>query len=146
MRISDWSSDVCSSDLLSPCGALVERHDPDRYLASLFAPEAQREDLFALYAFNYEVAKTAAVVSEPMIGQIRLQWWRESLAGIYAGRARQHEVVQPLARAVPARALPSALLETTINPKSVGEGKSVSVRVDLGGRRFIQKKKTHTNN
>src|SRR3546814_13116142 len=77
MRISDWSSDVCSSDLLSPCGALVERHDPDRYLASLFAPEAQREDLFALYAFNYEVAKTAEVVSEPMIGQIRLQWRSE---------------------------------------------------------------------
>src|SRR3546814_11821761 len=30
--------------------------------------------------------------------------------------------------------------------KSVGEGKSVSVRVDLGGRRLIKKKKnTHTN-
>src|SRR3546814_5074662 len=105
MRISDWSSDVCSSDL------------PDRYLASLFAPEAQREDLFALYAFNYEVAKTAEVVSEPMIGQIRLQWWRESLAGIYEGRARQHEVVQPLARAVAARALPRALLETIIDAR-----------------------------
>src|SRR3546814_8066529 len=113
MRISDWSSDVCSSDLLSPCGALVERHDPDRYLASLFAPEAQREDLFALYAFNYEVAKTAEVVSEPMIGQIRLQWWRESLAGIYEGRARQHEVVQPLAHAVAARALPRRSEEHT---------------------------------
>src|SRR3546814_9275649 len=85
MRISDWSSDVCSSDLL--------------------------------YAFNYEVAKTAEVVSEPMIGQIRLQWWRESLAGIYEGRARQHEVVQPLARAVTARALPRALLETIIDAR-----------------------------
>src|SRR3546814_13598357 len=125
MRISDWSSDVCSSDLLSPCGALVERHDPDRYLASLFAPEAQREDLFALYAFNYEVAKTAEVVSEPMIGQIRLQWWRESLAGIYEGRARQHEVVQPLAHAVAARALPDR--------KSAVSGKGVGVRVEFGG-------------
>lgn len=101
----------------SPCGALVERHDPDRYLASLFAPEPQREDLFALYAFNYEVAKTAEVVSEPMIGHIRLQWWRESLAGIYQGSARNHEVVQPLARAIEARALPRPLLESIIDAR-----------------------------
>src|SRR3546814_19441352 len=75
MRISDWSSDVCSSD-------------------------RQREHLFALYAFNHEVAKTAEVVSEPMIGRIRLQWWRECLDGIYDGAARQHEVVQPLAEPI----------------------------------------------
>jgi phytoene synthase len=103
---------------LSPCGALVERLDRDRYLSSLFAPPAEREDLFALYAFNQEVAKTAEVVSEPMIGQIRLQWWRESLDGIYEGRPRQHEVVQPLARAVAARALPRDLLETIIDARA----------------------------
>src|SRR3546814_3218138 len=120
MRIGDWSSDVGSSDLfrrrsrelpgraehrmsrLSSFGALVERHDRGRYLASLFAPEAQREHLFAPYAFNHEVAKTAAVVSEPMIGRIRLQWWRERLAGLYDGAARQNEDVQPLAEAIAA--------------------------------------------
>ncbi|MGF1630980.1 MAG: phytoene/squalene synthase family protein [Kiloniellaceae bacterium] len=102
---------------LSACGALVERYDHDRYLGCLFAPAAEREDLFALYAFNQEVAKTAEVVSEAMIGQIRLQWWRESLAGIYEGRPRQHEVVQPLARAVAARALPRDLLETIIDAR-----------------------------
>lgn len=102
---------------LSPSGALVERHDRDRYLASLFAPEAEREQLFALYAFNYEVAKTAEVVSEPMIGQIRLQWWRESLEGIYAGNPRRHEVVEPLARAIQAKALPRDLFETVIDTR-----------------------------
>src|SRR3546814_4112888 len=97
MRISDWSSDVCSSDL----------------------PEAQREHLFALYAFNHEVAKTAEVVSEPMIGRIRLQWWRECLDGIYDGAARQHEVVQPLAEAIAARQLPRALLEAIIDAREL---------------------------
>lgn len=102
---------------LSPVGALVERHDRDRYLASLFAPEAEREHLFALYAFNYEVAKTAEVVSEPMIGQIRLQWWRESLDGIYEGRVRRHEVIEPLARAVEARQLPRDRLEAIVDAR-----------------------------
>lgn len=102
---------------LSPCGALVERHDRDRYLASLFAPEDAREALFALFAFNHEVAKTAEVVSEPMLGQIRLQWWREALAGIFAGTPRQHEVVQPLARAVAAKDLPRDLLETIVDAR-----------------------------
>lgn len=102
---------------LSACAALVERHDRDRYLSCLFAPEAEREQLFALYAFNQEVAKTAEVVSEPMLGHIRLQWWREALEGIYAGTPRQHEVVQPLARAIAAKQLPRALLEAVIDAR-----------------------------
>ncbi len=102
---------------LSACGALVERHDRDRYLSCLFAPEAEREQLFALYAFNQEVAKTAEVVSEPMLGQIRLQWWREALTGIYDGNPRHHEVVEPLARAVEAKRLPRDLLEAVIDAR-----------------------------
>ncbi|MGE5766720.1 MAG: phytoene/squalene synthase family protein [Bacteroidota bacterium] len=102
---------------LTPCGILVQRHDRDRYLASLFAPEAEREQLFALYAFNYEVARTAELVSEPMLGQIRLQWWRESLAGIYEGRTRRHEVVEPLARAIEAKALPRGLFEAIVDAR-----------------------------
>lgn len=85
---------------LSPCAEAVRRHDRDRYLCALFAPADRREDLFALYAFNLEIAKTREVVREPMLGQIRLQWWRETIAGIYAGQPRRHEVVQPLAQAI----------------------------------------------
>jgi phytoene synthase len=104
---------------LSACGALVERHDRDRYLACLFAPEPEREQLFALFAFNHELAKTAEVVSEPMLGQIRLQWWRESLEGIYSGSPRQHEVVEPLARAVEAKQLPREQLEAVIAARAL---------------------------
>ncbi len=84
----------------SYCAEQVRRFDHDRYLACLFAPAERREALFALYAFNLEVAKTAEVVSEAMLGQMRLQWWREALEGIYGGRPPRHEVAAPLAEAV----------------------------------------------
>jgi phytoene/squalene synthetase len=59
-------------DGLSPLAALVRQCDRDRFQAALFAPAAQRETLFALYAFNYEIARVREIVSEPMLGQIRL--------------------------------------------------------------------------
>ena len=85
---------------LSSCAAELRRHDPDRFLTALFAPAERREALFALYAFNLEVARAREMVSEPMLGRIRLQWWREAIEGIYAGSPRRHYVVDPLAAAV----------------------------------------------
>ena len=70
---------MAESQNLSPLARLVRRHDRDRFLTALFAPAERREDLLALYAFNYEIAKTREVVSEPVLGQIRLQWWRETI-------------------------------------------------------------------
>src|SRR5437660_6126907 len=89
------------ADRLSPVAALVRRHDRDRFQTVLFAPAGRREALFALYAFNYEIARVREAVSEPMLGQIRLQWWREAITAIFAGEApRQHEVVLPLSAAI----------------------------------------------
>src|SRR5215472_9930637 len=83
---------------LSLVARLVRTHDRDRYQTALFAPAAAREALFALYAFNYEVARVRESVTEPMLGQIRLQWWREAIDAAYAGREpRRHPVVEPLA-------------------------------------------------
>jgi NADH dehydrogenase [ubiquinone] 1 alpha subcomplex assembly factor 6 len=91
---------------LSPVAALVRRHDRDRFQTALFAPAAHREALFALYAFNYEIARVREAVSEPMLGRIRLEWWREAVAAAYReGAVRRHEVVEPLARAIRERAL-----------------------------------------
>ena len=95
--------------------AELRAHDRDRYLTCLFAPAECRLDLFALLAFNLEVARTAEAVSEPMIGQIRLQWWRESLEGIYAGSPRRHEVVEALGQAVARHDLPCAPFERLID-------------------------------
>jgi len=82
------------------CLEQVRRFDRDRYLTALFARPPARADLMALYAFNLEVAKTREVVREPMMGLMRLQWWRDALAEIYAGSERRHQVVQPLAAAI----------------------------------------------
>lgn len=58
----------------------VRTRDRDRYVADLFAPEAPRKHLLALHAFNTEVARVRDVVSDPALGEIRLQWWRDAIA------------------------------------------------------------------
>jgi phytoene synthase len=85
------------ADRLSPVAALVRRHDRDRYQTVLFAPAARREALFALYAFNYEIARVRESVTQPMLGQIRLQWWRENIAAAFeGGPVRHHPVAEVL--------------------------------------------------
>ncbi len=102
---------------VSYCAELVRRQDRDRYLTALFAPADRREDLFALYAFNLEVAKTAELVSDATLGQIRLQWWREAIDEVYRGRPRAHAVVEPLARTVERRSLPRAPFDRLIDAR-----------------------------
>lgn len=85
------------SDGLDPLAQGLRRDDPDRFYTALLAPPALRPRLFALYAFNQEVARTRERVSEPMLGQIRLQWWREALAEARAGTPRAHPVAGALA-------------------------------------------------
>ncbi len=80
--------------------ALVRKHDYDRYLATLFAPEAVRADLFAIYAFNYEIAKIAESVRNVAAGQIRFQWWRDAIDEIYSGTRSRTESLKALAAAV----------------------------------------------
>ncbi|WP_417448884.1 phytoene/squalene synthase family protein [Kordiimonas sp.] len=75
---------------------MVREDDLERYYITLFAPSWAQPQLWALFAFNQEVAKTRENVSEPMIGEIRLQWWREALEGISNGKPREHPVVQAL--------------------------------------------------
>ena len=60
---------------------LVREGDRDRYLAMLFAPADTRPHLFALYAFNLEIALVRERITEPAAGEIRFQWWREVLEG-----------------------------------------------------------------
>ena len=81
---------------LSECAAEVREHDPDRYLAALFAPAAARRALFALYAFDHEIAKVRHIVREPLAGMVRLQWWRDALDAIEAGEPRAQPVVAAL--------------------------------------------------
>ena len=83
---------------VTACAQLVERGDPDRFLAVMAAPVAARLVLFPIYAMNVEVSRAPWVTAEPMIAEMRLQWWRDALAEIAGGgTVRRHEVVTPLA-------------------------------------------------
>jgi hypothetical protein len=83
---------------LDACAELVQRGDPDRFATVLAAPVAARARLLPLYAFNVEVTRAPWLTAEPMIAEMRLQWWRDALAEIGQGAAvRRHEVTTPLA-------------------------------------------------
>lgn len=89
------------SDDLTACAALVQRGDPDRFMAAMAGPVAARRTLFPLYAMNVEVARAPWVTQEAMIAEMRLQWWRDALAEIAAGGpVRRHEVVTPLSEVI----------------------------------------------
>jgi len=108
---------IAQPPALSPPAALVRQHDLDRFRFALFAPAQHREAVFTLFAFNHEVAKTRESVSETMIGAIRLQWWRDSIEGIYAGTPREHEVIGPLAACIAYYELPRAPFDDLINAR-----------------------------
>ncbi len=57
----------------------LRAHDPTRYLTALLAPRQARPGLMALYGFNAELSRIPDLVSEPQLGEIRLQWWRDAL-------------------------------------------------------------------
>lgn len=108
---------TASDDNESYCTALVREHDRDRYLTAVFAPAERRRDLMALYAFNLEVARVREVVTEPMLGRIRLQWWRETLDGLYAGKPRHHQVADALYGAIARRHLSRRHFDTIIDAR-----------------------------
>lgn len=105
------------------CAETVRRLDPERYIAALFAREPARSDLFALYAFNLELATVREQVREPMMGRMRLQWWRDVVDSLYRGGSSASAiaggtpVVRALGAAIARRGLPRALFETLIDAR-----------------------------
>jgi phytoene synthase len=106
------------SQMLSPIGDFARRHDPDRYLAALFAPAERREALFALIAFNHELARAREATTTQIAALIRLQWWRDAVAEAAAGQpARRHEVAGPLHAAIAGDALDAADLTALVDAR-----------------------------
>lgn len=90
----------------SYCARQVSALDKDRYLACLLAPQKSREHLFSLYAFNIEIGKIRENVSEALLGEMRLTWWREAIEAIYHGDVHDHPVIEALERAIVECVLP----------------------------------------
>jgi NADH dehydrogenase [ubiquinone] 1 alpha subcomplex assembly factor 6 len=114
---------VAVSDL-SYCAQQVRQFDHDRFLTTIFAPAPVREHLFAFYAFNIEVAKVREVVTEPLIGQMRLQWWRDTLDRLYAGATVAHEVARPLQTAIKAGGIARSAFDPLLDAREFDLEKS----------------------
>jgi phytoene synthase len=104
------------------CEGIVRVHDPDRYIAALFAPAARRGFLFALYAFNHEIAHIAEAVRQPMLGEIRLQWWRETVELARDGKPRDHDVARALAATFAEIGLPLDLFDAMLEARIFDSG------------------------
>ena len=104
-----------NTERASYCRLKAREHEIDSYLGALFAPEPKRQDLWALQAFTAELARIPALVSEPMLGEIRLQWWREALEGLFAGKTAPHPVIEALAEALTRTPFSAAPFERLID-------------------------------
>jgi phytoene synthase len=102
-------------DAYAHCSETVRERDRDSYVAALFAPEPVRKHLLALDAFSGEVARVRDAVSEPALGEIRLQWWRDALA---SGDAGGHPIATALLETVRTFALPLAAFEMLLDARS----------------------------
>jgi 15-cis-phytoene synthase len=94
---------------------LVSAGDQDRYWAGLLMPRPARDHLFALYAFNIELARIGEQVREPQLGEIRLQWWHDALAP--GAAASGHPVADGVIAARGACDLPSDWLGAMIDAR-----------------------------
>jgi phytoene synthase len=96
------------------CAELVRGHDFTRYASTLFVPAAQRRALLAIYAFNVEISRVREQVSQPLPGEMRLQWWTDMLAGAGHGGVEGNPVAAELLLAIRSWRLPVERLSRLI--------------------------------
>ena len=85
-----------TKDAAAFCADLVRAHDFERYASTLFVDADRRRALLALYAFNVEISRVREQVSQPLPGEIRLQWWTDMLAGAGHGGVEGNPVAAEL--------------------------------------------------
>jgi 15-cis-phytoene synthase len=97
------------------CAELLRTHDFTRYVSTLFVPAEQRRALVALYAFNVEISRVHEQVSQPLPGEVRLQWWTDVLAGAGHGGVEGNPVAAELMLAIRSWRLPIERLSRLID-------------------------------
>ena len=96
------------------CSVVARESERDLWLSALFAPEAARPHLHALAAFDHEIARVRSVTREPLAGEMRLAWWRETLDGSRAEEARGHPIAGAVIDTIETYRLPRTLFENAI--------------------------------
>ena len=96
------------------CARLVREADYERYATAMFMPSEHRDAVLALYAFNAEIGRVRGQITQPMAGEIRLQWWTDVLSGKSAPDAAGHPVAAELLRVVGRYRLSAASLSELV--------------------------------
>lgn len=109
------SADASAAEHVS---VFLRDHDRDRWLTTLFAPAPVRSALQALYAFNAEIARVRELVSDPLPGEMRFQWWRDVLAGHGRGEVQAHPVAAALLEVIARYRLPLSAFENLIEART----------------------------
>ena len=103
-----------SKDSAAFCADLVRTHDFARYASTLFVPAIQRRALLSVYAFNVEISRVREQVSQPLPGEIRMQWWTDMLEGAGHGEVEGNPVAAELLQVIRNFRLPVAPLSRLI--------------------------------
>ena len=90
----------------------------DRYLAATLAPRLAQPDLIALAAFAGDVSRIPQLTTEPAIGAIRLQWWRDALLA-KTGERTGNPLADTIRDVVQRRNLPNGLLIGLVDAQEV---------------------------
>jgi 15-cis-phytoene synthase len=106
-----------SSNPFDHAQAMVVRFEPDRHIATLFAPADRRAYLYALHAFALEIGGIRAAIKEPALGEIRLQWWREVVEGRREEEAWGNPVAGALLKTMTDNNLPAGALTSLIDAR-----------------------------
>jgi 15-cis-phytoene synthase len=109
------SSADAGKDAAGFCADLVRTHDFTRYVSTLFVPVEPRRALVALYAFNVEISRVHEQVSQPLPGEMRLQWWTDMLSGAGHGGVEGNPVAAELMLAIRNWRLPVERLSRLID-------------------------------
>ena len=108
------SGAATSKESAAFCADLVRTHDFGRYASSLFLPANQRRALLSVYAFNVEISRVREQVSQPLPGEIRLQWWTDTLTGAGHGGVAGNPVAAELLQTIAEFRLPVEPLQRLI--------------------------------
>ncbi len=103
-----------TSSKLSESGALgaLREADPLRYAAVLYMPQEKRAPIASIWLFQSEIERIRDLVSEPLPGEIRLQWWRDVFLGMRDGEAKQNPLAVDLLETIDANGLSRDLFVT----------------------------------
>jgi len=93
----------------------LKSSDPERYLASLYLREDIRHVAMTLYAFDTEISRIPDIVSEPMPGEIRIQWWRDLIKS--DGNSGSGPLAEELLSVIQKKSLPRDVLDNYLEAR-----------------------------